>query len=170
MIAASLCFIYIGFYSSWKTFLIMKKILKVYIQFLKRHKLKPPPPKRRSDVFHSKIDLRVAPDFNFNFNMIYRNPHFNYSVMICFLLFITREVETKLYFVIPLTSIYSTTLLLKKDSGTGVFLWIFKNTFSYKTLPVAASVNWLVGYSCIDINFVIPICVTLSSVQLDKRR
>ena len=60
-----------------KNFLDYEKILKVYIQILKRHKLNSPPPKRRSDVFHSKIDLRVAPDFDFNFDMIYRNPHFN---------------------------------------------------------------------------------------------
>ena len=31
------------------------------MQILKRHKLNPPAPKRRSDVFRSKIDLRVAP-------------------------------------------------------------------------------------------------------------
>ena len=41
-------------------FLDYEKI-DVRIQILKPHKLNPPPPKRRSDVFRSKIDLRVAP-------------------------------------------------------------------------------------------------------------
>ena len=41
--------------------------LDVRIKILKCHKLTPPPPKRRSDVFRSKIDLRVAPYYMENF-------------------------------------------------------------------------------------------------------
>ena len=44
-----------------KNFLDYEKI-DARIQILKRHKVIPPPPKRRSDVFRSKIDLRLAPN------------------------------------------------------------------------------------------------------------
>ena len=35
--------------------------IEVVAQILKRHNLIPPPSKRRSEVFCSEIDLRVAP-------------------------------------------------------------------------------------------------------------
>ena len=52
------------FYFYWilfflKNFLDYEKI-DVRIQILKRQKLNPIPPKRRSDVFHSKFDLCVT--------------------------------------------------------------------------------------------------------------
>ena len=46
---------------------------------------------------------------------------------------------------------------LKRGSGTGVFLWIFKNTFFYKTTLVAASVFYM-GY---DQHFVLAILHSL---------
>ena len=43
-----------------KNFLDYENI-DIRIQILKCHKLNPSPPKYRTDVFRSKIDLRVAP-------------------------------------------------------------------------------------------------------------
>ena len=43
-----------------KNFLGYEKI-DVIIQILKRHKLNPRSQKRRSDIFRTKVDLRVAP-------------------------------------------------------------------------------------------------------------
>ena len=52
-------------YMYWNLF-FLKNVLDyekigVRVHILKRHKLNSSPPKRRSDVFRSKIDLRVAP-------------------------------------------------------------------------------------------------------------
>ena len=55
MIADSLWFICIGIYQ-WKN-----EKIDVRMRILKPHTLNPPSPKRHSDVFGSKIDLRVAP-------------------------------------------------------------------------------------------------------------
>ena len=68
MIADSLCFVCIGFYSSWKTFLI---IWCDNTNF-KTSQAKTPHPKRRSDVFVPKpiyewpLSLEVSVDIYFN--------------------------------------------------------------------------------------------------------
>ena len=52
------------FYLNWISFLLKNFLdyekINVRIQISKRHNLTPPS-KRRSDVFRSKIDLRVVP-------------------------------------------------------------------------------------------------------------